>query len=176
MLRRAAAFLALFAIGTVDAQAQTRGTYPSLAKRPAETRDRLNETVTPAPVQPAAPDPALVTQVSQLQTQATAGDTAFKSEVDKNRASIAAASGTAPMSESWVAAQMAISAADSARYESVAALAGLDTLSVERQDTTDGARAAADLATIDPVRTSVLALVDQQNDTLDALRKTLTQP
>ena len=35
---------------------------------------------------------------------------------------------------------------------------------------------AADLATIDPVRSTVLAMVDSQNDTLDKLRQSLKTP
>ncbi len=59
---------------------------------------------------------------------------------------------------------------------SVAALASLDTLYIARQDNSDASRVAADIATIDPVRTRVLAIVDTQNDTLDGLRKSLKTP
>ena len=174
MMRRVAAFLALFALGSVDAHAEQR-TFPSLARRPAELRGPQSEP-TPAAVQPAAPDAALVQTVGDLQTRATTADAAFQTEIGKSRTSVSAANGAQPMSETWVVAQMSITAADSARYESVAALASLDTLNVERQNDVDGARVAADLATINPVRTRVLAMVDAQNDTLDSLRKTLTQP
>mgnify|MGYP001118538817 CR=1 FL=1 len=173
MLRRLAASLALLAIAPVPAEAQTRG-YPSLAKRPVESRDR---TVPAAqPVQPAAPDAALATQVETLGKQAASGDAAFQQQIAQGRKTASAATGAAPASESWVAAEMTISALDSARYESVAALAGLDTLYVDKQDNADAARVTTDLATIDPVRTRVLALVDAQNDALDSLRKSLRQP
>ncbi|MBO9581656.1 MAG: hypothetical protein J7498_12245 [Sphingobium sp.] len=174
MIRRAAAFLALLTLGAIDAQAQTRS-YPSLAKRPVEATDRLAER-TPAPVQPAATDAALVQTVTSLQAKATTADAAFRTKLAKGRPLVAAASGAAPVSESWVQAQMAISAADAARYESIASLASLDTLQVSHMDNEDGARVAADVATIEPVRTRVLALVDAQNDALDALRKTLSNP
>jgi hypothetical protein len=172
MMRRVAAFLALFAMGPVDAHAAT-GAYPSLARRPVESRDR--DASKPA-VRPAATDAALASQVETLGAQATTADTAFKTQIDKSRSTLAAAAGTAPMSEAWVAAQMAISTTDAARYDSVAALASLDTLYVDRQDNADASRVAADIATIDPVRVHVLAIVDAQNDTLDGLRASLKTP
>ncbi|HEY1124883.1 MAG TPA: hypothetical protein VGE65_04565 [Sphingobium sp.] len=173
MIRRIAAFVALFALGSVDAQAATRS-YPSLAKRPVETRDRT----APAPVatQPAPADAALVKDVQTLDAQATVADTAFRTELGKARDAVAAANGAEPASEAWVAAQMSISNTDAARYDSVAALATLDTLFVARQDNPDGGRVAADLAAINPVRTRVLAIVDMQNDALDGLRKSLKTP
>jgi len=173
MLRRLAAFLALFAIAPVHAEVQLRA-YPSLAKRPAESRDR--SVPAPAPIQPAAPDASLATQVETLAKQAANGDTAFQQQLGQGRKTASDARSAAPSSEPWVAAQMAISVLDSARYESVAALAGLDTLYIGKQDGNDSARIGADIATIDPVRTHVLALVDAQNDALDSLRKSLRQP
>ncbi|MCW2363661.1 MULTISPECIES: hypothetical protein [Sphingobium] len=174
MLRRLTAFFALMILGSaVNAQADPRA-FPSLAKRPVESRDR---TVPPAPaIKPAATDPALATQVDRFTREAGSADTAFQSLLAGSRASVAAGAGAAPNSESWVTAQTAISALDSARYESVAALAALDTLFVERQDAEDAARVAADLAVIDPARVRVLAMVDAQNDALDALRRQLPQP
>ena len=174
MIRRAAAFLALFALGAIDAQAQTRG-YPSLAKRPAETANQ-QEQAKPAPVQPVAVDAALVQTVQSLQSKAATADVAFRSEIEKGRPAVRAAAGSSPVSEAWVTAQMVISAADVARYESIASLASLDTLHVSKMDNQDAARAAADAAAIEPARVQVLAIVDAQNDALDALRKTLTQP
>jgi len=173
MMRRVAAFLALFALGSVEANAATRA-YPSLAKRPVETRD--GNVPTPAPVPSAPADAALGREVETLGAQATAADAAFKAQLGKARDTIATASGAEPTSEAWVAAQMSISNTDATRYDSVAALASLDTLYVARQDNPDVGRVAADIATIDPVRTRVLAIVDTQNDSLDSLRTSLKTP
>jgi hypothetical protein len=173
MIRRVAAFLALFALGSADANAATRA-YPSLAKRPVETRDSNPPPPVPVPAAPA--DAALGKEVETLGTQAAAADAAFKAQLGKARDTIIAASGAEPASEAWVAAQMSISDTDALRYDSVAALASLDTLYVARQDNPDMGRVAADIATIDPVRTRVLALVDTQNDALDALRASLKNP
>jgi hypothetical protein len=130
----------------------------------------------PPVVQPAAADPALGAEVARLDRQAASGDAAFQAQIGEGRNTAAAASGTAPSSEAWIKAQMTISALDSARYDSVAAMAGLDTLYIARQDNADAARVTADLAAIQPARTRALALVDAQNDVLDSLRKALKQP
>jgi len=175
MMRRLAAFLAaLFALGSVHAEATERGPFPSLARRPAETRDR--SVPEPPAVTPAPADEALVAQVDTFARQAMAADGAFRQALGESRSAVAAAAGAAPSSEAWVAAQQSISRLDSARYDSVAALAGLDTLFVDRQDNDDAARVSADLSAIDPARTKVLALVDAQNDALDTLRLSLRQP
>lgn len=174
MIRRAAALLTLLTMGAVDAQAQMRA-YPSLAKRPVEATDRLAETAPPN-IQAAPADAALVQDVQSLQAKAVTADAAFQAELDKGRASVNAATGAAPVSEAWVVAQMVISAADAARYDSIAALASLDALHVRKMDNKDASRAAADVAAIEPARTRVLAIVDAQNDALDALRRSLASP
>lgn len=174
MLRRfLTAFLTLFALGALT-DSTTAKPFPSLAKRPSETRDRTP----PAPqvVVPAAADPQLVAQVDTLARQAESGEAAFRRQLDHGRSAVAAAGAAAPSSEAWVQAQIALSALDNARYDSVAALAGLDTLHVDRQDNVDAARVAADLAAIDPARSRTLAMVDAQNDMLDGLRRDLKQP
>ena len=115
-------------------------------------------------------------QVARLSSEVVAGDSAFQQAVPGGRSAVTAARAAAPTSEAWVKAQVAISALDSARYESVAAMAGLDTLYVERQNSVDPARVSADLAVIDPVRGRAMAMVDAQNDALDSLRNALLQP
>jgi hypothetical protein len=175
MLRRLAAFLALMVIAPIDAHAAQRG-FPSLAKRPAESRET---TVQPAPApgeSQAAADPALLETVRLLRAEAQAGDSAFRKELASGRGAVSAATGSDPVSEAWVTAQMAISAADAARYDSVAALASLDTLHIDHQNADDSARVSADIAAIDPARAQVLAMVDAQNDALDRLRASLKLP
>jgi hypothetical protein len=174
MLRRLIAFIALFALGSAVNAQTDGGSFPSLAKRPAETRDR--SIPPPAVIVPAPVDAALAAEVERFASEAAVGNSAFQKLLGQSRNSVAAAAGATVSSESWVDAQLAISSLDSARYASVAALAALDTLHVEHQDTNDAARVAADLSTIDPTRLQVLALVDAQNDALDGLRRQLAQP
>ncbi len=177
MLHRLFAFLALFALGSpLNAQVEGRG-YPSLSKRAAETRDdKALDPAVQAPLPPLPADADLAMQVARLSSEVVAGDSAFQQAVPGGRSAVTAARAAAPTSEAWVKAQVAISALDSARYESVAAMAGLDTLYVERQNSVDPARVSADLAVIDPVRGRAMAMVDAQNDALDALRNALSQP
>ncbi len=173
MLRRLTAFLALFALGSLIDPASARP-FPSLAKRPAEAQDRT--VPAPEPIAAAPADAQLLAQVDTLGKQAASGDTAFRQQLDAGRKAVNGARGAAPSSDAWIDAEVAISGLDTARYESVAALAGLDTLYVDRQNSQDAARVTADLAAIDPARTQALAMVDAQNDALDGLRKSLRQP
>lgn len=79
-------------------------------------------------------------------------------------------------SEPWVAAQLAISTLETARNDSVSALASLDVLYVERSNAVAEGRAAGGTGQIDAARSSVLAGVDSQNDRIDALKGRLAQP
>jgi hypothetical protein len=147
--------------------------YPSLAKRPIESAPMAEA---PAPVLPAAPDPALDAQVAKLNAQVAAGAAAFdKSWVAADRAS-RAASGAGVSSEAWVTAQQAISALESVRNDAVSALASLDTLYVERENALADGKERGDTQAIEAARTQALAVVDSQNDRLDALKGRLAQP
>src|SRR5690606_36730911 len=78
MIRRAADFLALFAMGALDSHAQMARPFPSLAQRPVEAVDRFDEPAAPAAVQPAAPDPTLAQTVERLRASAAEADSAFQ--------------------------------------------------------------------------------------------------
>ena len=83
MLRRfLTAFLALFALGALADSAAAKP-FPSLAKRPSETRDRTPPV--PQAVVPAAADPQLVAQVEGLAKQAESGEAAFRTQLDTGR-------------------------------------------------------------------------------------------
>ena len=75
-----------------------------------------------------------------------------------------------------MAAQTALSALESARNDSVSALASLDVLYVERSNAAAEGKVSGGIETIDAARTSALAIVDSQNDRLDALKGRLAQP
>ncbi len=151
-----------------------REPYPSLLPRPVETRDRDAEAATeaseatanPAPV---AADPALAAEVATLAARAAEAAAAFDRIYDEGSRSADAAAASSPGSEQWVTAQRWISALQSNRYGSVAALATLDTLYAGRANGDDPAQAAADVAAIAGARAAVVAMVDSQNDRLDAL-------
>jgi len=161
MLRRLTAlfapFVALLGFGPASLANATpsSSSYPSLAPRPVESRER---------------------DVQALSTRASDAARLFDAAFADSRGAIAAARGAAPGSEAWVMAQQAISRLDADRYACVTALASLDTLYAERSMLEDIGRAKADIATIDGVRLRVLAMVDSQNDRLDSLKAALSQP
>lgn len=163
--------LALFLSGC----ANTLQGYPSLAKRPMESAPAGNPTVSQGPV-PAAADPALREQIDKLAAQAQMGGSAFDSAYPAADRAARAASGAAPSSEAWVAAQSAISALETARNDSVSALASLDTLYIERSNAVADGKAIGGTEAIDAARATALAIVDSQNDRIDALKTRLVQP
>jgi hypothetical protein len=167
--RRLIASLVLFLTGCADAQ---QG-YPSLARRAIESAPTAEAA---PPSIPAAPDPALDAAVARLSAQADTGSKAFdKAYVTADRAA-RTASGAAVSSDSWVAAQQAITALESARNDSVSALASLDVLYVERSNAIADGKANGGTEEIDAARTAALAIVDGQNDRIDALKSRLPQP
>lgn len=171
MLRRFASLLALLAFGSVDVHAATTmRAWPSLAKRPIEDQRDGDvpqaESAAPAPV-----DPALSPDAARLVAQGQQGVVAFDKVVSAAQSAVSRAGAAPVSSENWVQAQTQISALDSARYDSVAALAGLDTLYVSTMDT------GAPVGTALIRERDMLALaVDRQNDALDRLRQSLRQP
>lgn len=174
MFRTLLSSLALFLSGCAAGVTGGDG-YPSLARRPVESQDY--ETAAPAPSVPApiavpADDPEVRRYVSQSDTGAASFDKAY---VDAQRLT-RAASKAAVSSDSWVAAQASISALESARNDSVSALAALDTLYTERTNAIADRKATGTVDAIDAARVRALAIVDSQNDRLDALKAMLAQP
>ena len=168
-LRRLLPSLALFLSGC----ASSFQGYPSLAKRAIEDAPIAEAAPQPSPV---APEPELVQSVDRLTAQAQAGGAAFDKAWPAADKAARAASGSAVSSEAWVAAQTALSALESARNDSVSALASLDVLYVERSNAAAEGKVSGGIETIDAARASVLAIVDSQNDRLDALKGLLAQP
>ena len=169
ILRRLLPSIALFLSGC----AGTLTGYPSLAKRPIENAPMGEAATTPAPVKS---DPALQAQIDKLSAQAQAGSAAFDKAWPAADRAARAASGSAVSSEAWVAAQSALSALESARNDSVSALASLDVLYVERSNAVAEGKASDGVDAIDAARASALAIVDGQNDRIDALKGRLAQP
>lgn len=155
--------------------------YPSLARRPAETA-RVGGEVPPDPAaQPeqgeARPaDPALARELAVLAAQADKGKGAFDALYAQVGPGIRGTSGAAVSSEAWVSAQVELARLEEARYDSVFALASLDTLYANRMKAMADGTAQGGLAEILAARTSALAAVDGQNDRIDDLKAALRQP
>lgn len=169
ILRRLLPSIALFLSGC----AGTLTGYPSLAKRAVENAPVGEAPAAPAPV---GADPALLAQVNRLAVQAQAGSAAFDKAWPGADRGTRAAAGAAVSSESWVAAQLAISALEAARNDSVSALASLDTLYIERSNALAEDKAEGGVEQIDAARKVALAIVDAQNDRIDAVKGRLAQP
>ncbi|MFM7027182.1 MAG: hypothetical protein ACKOXK_00700 [Chakrabartia sp.] len=103
------------------------GTFPSLNPRPIEAK--AADLLAPKDVPAAAPrpsDPAVARQIDSAVTAARATMDAF--EASASRATSAVAAAGPAESESWIAAQMAVSEAEHQRGPVKAALAELDSL------------------------------------------------
>lgn len=108
----------------------TQGPFPSLARRPAEDIDMSIEPAREAPA--VAPDAALRARIEALTDALRSGDRRFDGDYS---ATAGAARSTGPRgSESWVIAQQAISRLEASRAQTMAALADLNQLRLERAD------------------------------------------
>lgn len=169
MTRRFLPTLALILSGCAGAHES----YPSLAKRPVESAPIAEPAAPPAP---APADAALRKTIAGLTAQAQTGSNNFDKAYASADRAVRAAGSASVSSDAWVAAQVAISATEAARNDSVSALASLDTLYVERTSAIADGKEQGGADEIDAARASVLSLVDTQNDRIDALKGRLPQP
>lgn len=155
--------------------------YPSLARRPAETARVGGELPPDLAARPdqgeAIPaDPALRQQIAALVAQAEKGRGAFDALYAQVGPEIRGASGAAVSSEAWVSAQVELTRLEEARYDSVFALASLDTLYADRMKAQAEGTARGGIAEIMTARRGALVAVDAQNDRIDDLKAALRQP
>jgi hypothetical protein len=144
------------------------GPYPSLQPRAAEAIDPRVAVVRPMNDRPVKP--ALAAQLAALVDQARGGDAAFgPAAAEAER--LASAAG-APQSESWIAAQQALSAAIAARRPTVVALSDIDALGATALQT-QGGIAPNDLKAIQNAAAEVSTISRDQTDRLDGLQKRL---
>ena len=164
-LRRSFAIAAIFALAGCAAPP---GPGPSLAPRNAEAIDPrvpIEASGVQAPV-----DRALAPRLGELVGLARQGDRAFAAAVGE--AQRLAASAGARQSESWVAAQQALSAAVAARGPTTRALGDIDALAASAL-ARQGGIAPADLAAIEAAAAQVGALDRRHAQTIDALQARL---
>ena len=105
----------------------SQGPFPSLAPRPGEQL-AIEEPVRQAPDVP--PDPGLRLRVQELRQQAERGRQAFDAAWPAAEAAARAAGASG--SDSWIAAEQAISRLEAARMQTTEALAQLDLLASGR--------------------------------------------
>jgi hypothetical protein len=161
--------LVIASLGLVTAcSTPPEGPTPSLAPRAAEAIDPRIPIPSEVPVGPA--DASLAAHLSALVDQAQAGDAAFRGVVG-NAERLAAAAGK-QQSETWIAAQQALSAAQAARAPTTHALGDIDALAANALETKGGIP-AGNLAAIQKAAATVSALDRNQSDRIDAIEKRL---
>lgn len=144
------------------------GPYPSLQPRAAEAIDPRVPVTRPVNDRPVSA--ALAARLAALIDRARGGDAAFAGAAAAAER-LASAAG-APKSESWIAAQEALTAAIAARRPTAIALGDIDELgatALQRQ----GGLAPSDLAAIDRAAAEVGSLDQQQADRVTAIQKRL---
>ena len=141
---------------------------PSLAPRAAEAVDP--RVPIPSEVIAGPADPALAARIAELLADVRAGDAAFQSAAqDAER--LAAAAGPA-QSESWIAAQQALSAAVAAREPTARALGDIDALGAGAlQD--QGGLAPNDLAAIRSAGEEVGGMDRRQAARIESIQRRL---
>lgn len=161
-------FLALPAVGLVSACSTPPGNYSSLAPRPQEAVDPRVPIPNEVHVGPA--DANLSAHLAALIDQAQSGDQAFRAMAE-NAERLAASAG-AQESESWVAAQQALSAAQEARGPTTRALGDIDALAADALQKTGGIP-AGNLAAIWDAAAKVAEIDKRESDRIDAVEMRL---
>ena len=144
------------------------GPFPSLQPRAAETIDPRLPVDRPINDRPVGA--ALASALAGLVGQARDGDAAFSPAMA--RAEQLASSAGAPQSESWIAAEEALSAAIAARGPTARALAAIDGLGGDKLQAQTG-MAPADAAALQAAGSTVGDLDQRQQDRVDAVRRRL---
>jgi hypothetical protein len=158
----------LLAALLLGACAPRGGPYPSLSPRAAEAIDPRVPVVKPMNERPVSG--TLASRLASLVGQAHAGDAAFEPAAAEAER-LAAAAG-APQSESWIAAQQALSAAIAARNPTAVALADIDALGATMLQT-QGGLAPNDLKAIENAAAEVSGIAVGQSRRIDAIQRRL---
>lgn len=146
--------------------------YPSLARRDAE---RITGTLQPPPAEPATPAPLpppdaeISARLSRLVQQARTADSRFEERRGRAEKLVSQASGSAMGSESWAVASIALAELESAHSDTMISVAAIDEIhaadAVAHYNTPSG-----DAPAIAGAREQVMAVIEEQNRTLSALR------
>ena len=153
---------------TLSACAAPGGPYPSLRPRAAEAIDPRVPVVRPINDRPVTP--GLAARLSALVDQAQSGNAVF--DAAASAAERLASGAGAPQSESWIAAQEALTAAIAARRPTATAIGDIDEIGATALQTQAGI-APNDFAAIKSAAATVGAIDRRQAERVDALQKRL---
>ena len=159
---------ALLSILALSACAAPGGPYPSLQPRAAEAIDPRVPVVRPVNDRPVTA--GLAARLAALVEQAQSGDAAFDGAASAAER-LAAAAG-APQSESWIAAQEALTAAIAARRPTANALGDIDAIAATDLQRQTGI-APNDFAAIKSAAATAAAIDRRQAKRVDAIQKRL---
>jgi hypothetical protein len=160
------AFLLL--VLAVTACSATPGPIPSLAPRAAEAIDPRVPIVSVPPS--GAIDPALSARLADLLNEVRAGNQAFAAANDEAERLVSAAG--EPASESWIAAQQAVSVLVAARGRTARALSDIDAIAAQRLISAGGI-APANFAAIEAAAAEAGAVDQRQAASIDSLQARL---
>ncbi len=163
MMRPCLAPLLAAGLLTISACASDTSNYPSLARREVE-RTAAAPAPAPVPTGEAPADPALLARLPGIVAAARTAHERFAAARERTERMIAGATGSAPGSESWAVASIALAGLESSRSAAMIALADLDALHVEARignTASAGAIAAA--------RDEVSGLIGEEDRILSAL-------
>lgn len=172
MIRAKARFLSLLLPAALPiglAACSTAATYPSLAYREVE-RSAMPAAAEPQPAPVPLPPPTadLSTRIDGLLAVARDADKQFAGKRPAAERAVSAAAGASRTSDSWVSAQVAVSALQASRDTAVAALADLDSLYADARQA-EPVEESPSARAIDTARSQVQGLVNSQNETIAAL-------
>jgi len=160
--------LAILAVAITLAGCASSAAPPSLLPRPAEAIDPRVDVVRPMNDRPV--NASLAGQLAALVSQARSGDAAFGPAAAE--AQRLATSAGAPQSESWIAAEEALSRAVAAKEATARALGDIDSLGGDRLQANSG-MAPSDLAAVQQASAEVFAIDQRQSDTIKSIQAAL---
>ncbi|WP_017671861.1 hypothetical protein [Blastomonas sp. AAP53] len=148
---------------------------PSLARREVELRDRQAEAKAPPPAITAIADPSLARDLTAMLARADKAEADFALARSAAQAATGAARGKEVGSEAWSVAQTRISALGAPRRDLAQLLGDLEELYVARL----AKEAAGELEPggsdqIEQARQHVLALLDGQDQVMNAMKASLS--
>lgn len=162
MTRSLALMLFLLTAGCVE----TPGAYPSLAKRPIESRSEAPPKATTP--EPAKPDPALDARIRDLTAQLTQADSGFTPTIEQVERAAAAPGSRTVGSNAWLNAQTSLADLEARQNDSLSILTEF-----ERMVTDRGVAGEVPYPALDSARAKAQAQVDAQSGRVAAVRAKL---
>lgn len=171
--RTTTSVLLLLALAACNAD---RSRFPSLAVRPAERAYGNGQPVIPTASAPLTTQLVagtnLAAKVAALRETARAAHARFTQQQREAVRLAQASRGSAPGTEAWSRAAIALAALTSARSEGMVALADLDRLQIAATETA-AMGSNADLAAVTPAHREVEALLRDEDQTVTALSEVI---